>query len=304
MLLAQRRDYHQTIAYAGVMELGGWRSVAVPSALVFVHRTPDRVFAKMQRPRRIDVPALLQLRAAQGIDELIIEPGLEMQLVRGVGEISTMTYRHDAHADYASALASAGMEPVDGRWSNTKTQVLELHETQDALLAALGRKPRWEGKQAYPPELRYHACTFDEASASEIAEIDALHERWATERGHSTYDDHFLSSIRRCFGAAGGLVTVRDDRELLAALYVLIVDRVANYFYLFSAPAVRDGFAGTGMVLEAARFARARGCDLLDLGGCWDERYPEINAEWRGFSAFKEKFASSEVYYPPPFRLL
>ncbi len=299
MSLARRRDYHQTLEYAGVMELGGWRSVAVPGAFVYVHRTRDHAFAKMQRPTRLDVDALVELEAGQELDELHIEPASEMVVARA-GTTETLHYEPATHAAYVDRCQAFGLREVGAKWAHSKTLGFELEASQDALLAALARKPRWEAKQAYADGITYRACSFDDATPAQLDEVAALHAVWQL-RGHATYDDEFLTSIRRCFAASGSLVTAYDANGPVAALYVLFVDRVAIYFYSFSSPAARGGYAGTGLVLEAARLGRERGCDLIDLCGCWDDRYPDQHVDWQGFTAFKEKFATTTVCYPPTF---
>jgi hypothetical protein len=298
MPLALRRDYHQTIEYAGVMELGGWRAVAVPGALVFVQRTPARVFAKMQRPARIDAPALHRFCAALGIDELHVEPALAVDLVGD--SVTRLAYTRDDEAAYIAAFAEAGFAPIDARWAHTKTLVLDVCASHDELVATFDRKVRQESKYAY--ELRYDVRSFDDLTRDLLDEMSPLHAAWMA-RDHGTYDERFLAALRRCFGRHGAVIFARAEHELVGVLHVLFVDRVAICFDSFTAPSARESFANTGLFLEAARAGRDRGCDLLDLCACWDERIPAAHSDWKGFTAFKQKFSSTEIYYPPTFAL-
>lgn len=300
MSLASRRDYHQTIEYAGVMELGGWRSVAVPGALLFVQRTPSRVFAKMQRPARIDVDALQRVSAALGVHELHVEPALVTDLVRGPGAITRLEYARETEAEYVAAFASAGLSPVDARWAHSKTLVVDIRASHEDLVATFERKVRQESGYAYE-QVRYETCSFDDLSRELLDEMAPLHAQWRT-RDHGTYDEHFLAALRRCFGRDGAVILARTN-ELVGVFHVLFVDRVAICFDSNTAPTARETFANLGLFLEAARAGRDRGCDLLDLCACWDERYPDLHADWQGFTSFKEKLSPTAIYYPPTFAL-
>jgi hypothetical protein len=344
MSLASRRDYHQTIEYAGVMELGGWRSVAAPSALVFVQRTPSRRFAKMQRPTRIDVEALHRLVDALSIDELFVEPALTVDLVET--RVTHLAYTREDETAYVDAFTRAGFAPTPTRWAHTKTLVFDTRSSHDALVASLDAKVRRDvpaslgaprgghvpaldpkvggdvpaldpkvggdaptsvdanvvaSVDAGEPALRFASRGFDHLAHAELDAITALHATWRATHAHHAYDTQFLASLRRCFGRHGALILAHLGDTLVGVAHVLFVDRVAIYFDAFTAPEARG--ASLGLVLEAARAGRDHDCDLVDLCAAWDERYPDLHADWKGFTAFKRKLATSEVYYPPSFLL-
>ncbi|MFN0245966.1 MAG: GNAT family N-acetyltransferase [Kofleriaceae bacterium] len=311
MSLASRRDYHQTIEYAGVMELGGWRSVAAPSALVFVQRTPSRTFAKMQRPTRIDVDALHRLVDALAIDELFVEPALAVDLVET--RATHLAYTLEDEGAYVAAFTHAGFTPTPTRWAHTKTLVLPTRGSHDELVASLDGKVRRDVPASLDTldshdakvesAVRFTARGFDDLTRAELDAIAELHATWRATHAHHAYDAHFLASLRRCFGRHGALILAHLGDALVGVAHVLFVDRVTIYFDAFTAPEARESHASLGLVIEAARAGRGHGCDLVDLCAAWDERYPDLHADWKGFTAFKRRLATSEVYYPPTFVL-
>ena len=82
----------------------------------------------------------------------------------------------------------------------------------------------------------------------------------------------------------------------IAGTIVLIAGRVAYYYYAFTAKEGRKTLAQYGLVWEAIRKAKKRGCRIFDFEGIYDKRFPM--KPWHGFSHFKKSFSGKEVDYP------
>ena len=84
----------------------------------------------------------------------------------------------------------------------------------------------------------------------------------------------------------------------VAGIFLIFWNRLAYYWVAGATKQGKKSFAPSLLVWEALRISKARGCRALDFVGVWDDRQPEKNPEWKGFTKFKEGFGGSAVYYP------
>ncbi|MEK7591984.1 MAG: peptidoglycan bridge formation glycyltransferase FemA/FemB family protein [Patescibacteria group bacterium] len=74
-----------------------------------------------------------------------------------------------------------------------------------------------------------------------------------------------------------------------------------NTSYYWIAGAKREGkklFAPTLLVYEALKISKKRNMKTFDFVGVFDDRMPNENRAWKGFTKFKEGFGGKELYYP------
>ena len=84
----------------------------------------------------------------------------------------------------------------------------------------------------------------------------------------------------------------------VGGILLLYWDHIAYYWI---AGASREGkklFAPTLLVWCALLAAKKHNCAALDFVGVWDERLPNKNKQWLGFTKFKEGFGGTPLYYP------
>lgn len=98
---------------------------------------------------------------------------------------------------------------------------------------------------------------------------------------------------------------VASPPNTLAGALVLISGNTANYMHAFSTPEGRKVSAPYLVLAEIINFCRQKKIRHLDLQGIYDERFPDNNKSWRGFSYFKKQWGGQEKEYPgsysPPF---
>ncbi len=98
-----------------------------------------------------------------------------------------------------------------------------------------------------------------------------------------------------------------NDKEIcktcavVAGALVLTHGKIAYYMHAFSTPEGRSLNAPYLLVWEAMLLAKKLKCQILDLEGIWDERFPKRNKKWQGFTHFKKGFGGREVEYPGSF---
>lgn len=88
------------------------------------------------------------------------------------------------------------------------------------------------------------------------------------------------------------------DQHIVGGIFLIFWENIAYYWI---AGAIKEGkkqFAPTLLVWEALITAKKHGMKLFDFVGVWDERIPDKNKEWHGFTKFKEGFGGYTRYYP------
>lgn len=94
------------------------------------------------------------------------------------------------------------------------------------------------------------------------------------------------------------ILAAKPNKKVVAGVLILVWEKMAYYWI---AGATREGkklFAPTLLVWEALKEAKKMGATKLDFLGVWDERMPQENREWLGFTKFKEGFGGNEFYFP------
>lgn len=129
-----------------------------------------------------------------------------------------------------------------------------------------------------------------------------------------------LISVKNASGGLFGFITTTGIRELWdlfapkhASILLAYHERTTkpiggvmllewdNVAYYWIAGATREGkkrFAPTLLVWEALKLSKSHGAHEFDFVGVWDERIPQENTSWKGFTKFKEGFGGNTRYYP------
>lgn len=94
------------------------------------------------------------------------------------------------------------------------------------------------------------------------------------------------------------LLAKNTNHKTVAGIFLLYWQRTAYYWVAGATQEGKHLFAPTLLVWEAIQKAKKQGCRVLDFVGVWDERQPDKNHEWKGFTKFKEGFGGYTMYYP------
>lgn len=94
------------------------------------------------------------------------------------------------------------------------------------------------------------------------------------------------------------LLALDRDKNPIAGILLLFWSRVAYYWIAGALPQGKKMFAPTLLVWEALKQSKLHNCTSLDFIGVWDDRHPDKNHEWKGFTKFKEGFGGEILYYP------
>jgi len=80
------------------------------------------------------------------------------------------------------------------------------------------------------------------------------------------------------------------ENGVAACCLILISSNMVFYWHNASTKSGKKLFAPTLCVWEAIKEAKRRKLKVFDFEGVWDERFPDLNKGWKGFSRFKEGF--------------
>lgn len=89
-----------------------------------------------------------------------------------------------------------------------------------------------------------------------------------------------------------------NPKNLVGGILLLFFDKICYYWIAGATHEGKKLFAPTLLVWEAVKIGKTYGSTTFDFVGVWDERFPNDNKSWLGFTKFKEGFGGTELYYP------
>jgi hypothetical protein len=94
------------------------------------------------------------------------------------------------------------------------------------------------------------------------------------------------------------LLASTNDSRIVGGVLMLFWKSIAYYWIAGATHEGKKLYAPTLLAWEAMKLGKARECKEFDFVGVWDERIPNKNTEWKGFTKFKEGFGGTTLYYP------
>ncbi len=291
------------------------------TAMLFREVAGDAPHAALPHARTIDLASLAALARAHELLWVGWEPPPDGgEVIAHDGTLHRLDWRDPPLTLHRAA--ALGLFPVRARWTHRKTFVLDLAGSEDEVMHRLEPRRRTALRAAL------HAAAEDPSAHPRVTITPAAELRAADWRRLEAIDDAFLEHTqtsaehaddldrtaaphprRAARALALGLgpevvcATCEDDAGLTSYILCLLHDRVAWTLLGTTHPRARDQSPQLLLRWALIRHARARGCDLMDLYGAWDERHPDEHPSWRGFSRHKELLHACPVYYPPTLAL-
>lgn len=297
-----REDFHQSIEFASVMESIGWSSIPISGARIAVRQLGPVSLAKMQRPKVIHCLELLKLRSRLRIFRLIIEPQIEGTIVDLRNKSHVYSFSDMRTKEAALKLfMDAGFTQTKEHYAHSKTAILDLEPAIEQVVARFPAKTRYNIKISDRLVNVYKISRFDAVSDDEKSSFFSLHTRWSTEKKIFGFSNSFLNHVIEKFSRKGWMITCRTNGVFSGGMLVLIHARIAYYFYTCTSAEGKAAHVPTGLAFRALNVAKEFGADIFDFCSVYDERYPNENPRWKGFTQFKSRFAPIDVYYPPSF---
>lgn len=273
-------EIHQSPLYAKYIRSLGWKVETLDGIYIFIR--PFAIIgglAKIQRSIRLPAKTrLLPVLTKYRIRTLVIEPDSRVK------QSDFSRWCKDA-----AVYVNINKDP----FIPTKTIRVRLTDTESAIFAkfteAKQRAVRRAGKAGVTVSI-----------SDDIRELIKLKNKSAGFLGFITTAGvsklwHILPPQYRSI-----LIARSPDNEVIGAIFLLFWQKIAYYWIAGALPKGKKMFAPTLLVWEAMKTARNQGMHWLDFVGVWDERIPNKNLEWKGFTKFKEGFGGETLYYPLP----
>jgi peptidoglycan pentaglycine glycine transferase (the first glycine) len=217
-------------------------------------------------------------------------------------------------SDRAKYKIPSGFVPSRYNIQPPRTIVVDIHDSEDDILARMKQKTRYNIRLAEKKGVTVRPWM----------DLDAFHKMLLVTGGRDGFGVHTLQYYRRAyelFHPAGlaDLLVAEYEAEPLAALMVFAHGRRAWYVYGASNDAERNRMPTYLLQWEAMRWARGRGCEEYDLWGVPDAEQSVLEANFEarsddlwGVYRFKRGFggelrrssqALDRIYNPLLYRL-
>lgn len=184
----------------------------------------------------------------------------------------------------------------------SKTQVVDLRQTEDQLLTRMKEKTRYNIGLAGRRKVQIKRWT----GTALMNNLDLLNTylkliKQNNKRvGYWGGRESWIKAQLRAFGNQAYVVAAMDEHEIwLAAALFLKADKTSYYAHNGSTEKGRRDMAPSLVVWEGMKEAKRNGLEYLDFDGVFDERYPV--KRWQGYTRFKSGFGGDYVWYPPAF---
>jgi peptidoglycan pentaglycine glycine transferase (the first glycine) len=174
-----------------------------------------------------------------------------------------------------------------------RTLCLDLRLSDDALLAQMKPKGRYNIRVAQ----RHGVQVVQDNSAQGLADFVRIVQRTAKRQGIECKPASYFRSMLALAAPPLSLLFAEHRGRRLAAALVLRCGARATYFYGGSLVLQRHVMAPYLLQFEAARRARADGCECYDLWGVAPPDSP--GHHWHAISQFKRKFGGVELDFGP-----
>jgi lipid II:glycine glycyltransferase (peptidoglycan interpeptide bridge formation enzyme) len=290
----------QSLGWAATLEAVGWSVVVCGRAFAAVNATPRGVYIRFQRPAQLDLAAIAELRARSGAYRIFVEPSHDLEVCHLDGQRTRARFDRQAPGAFLGPLEAAGWEVSRETIGPSKTRVVSLEPSPEALLASFSPSQRRNVRHAVERHpTRFEVVPFDALDPVTIGEVERCYRDAMAFNPNIGDDWNFRCALKQSFGPGGDLILARVDGAVEGVAYLLRHDRVATFYAAFCSRAGRALDVPSGVVWTAMRHARALGCDLFDFYGVHDERSPERNVSYKGFTDFKARFGGASIYFPP-----
>ena len=173
--------------------------------------------------------------------------------------------------------------------------VLNLHKSEEEILAGASQGFRRKLRKAAKNEIEITAETSDEAIA-EFCRLEKLH---AERQKYVAFSSSFLKKQYEAFRKNNEVIiyTARKDGETLAQNFMIFYGPEASYHYGVSSEMGTKYSAAPLLHIEAMKEARRRGCIRYNLWGIVEP--DEKSHRFYGVSEFKRSFGCEELRYTP-----
>lgn len=256
-------DLRQSEEYANYIKSLGWEVVKTSDGInIFIKKLPiSGSLIKIQRPETINLREIEEIAKKYRALFIKIEPGFLLNLEG---------YKQDG-------------------WPllPTKTNVIDLN------------------KNSIDKDTRYCIRKADESGLTieESSNVDEFYEILKASMKIGRWEIPIKNNVLNLFKAFKNaqILLAKKDGVIVSGALMVFYERTAHFMYAGTNVMGRKMMAAYRVLWECINISKTMGYKYLDLEGVYDERFPNINKKWLGFTKFKEGFGGKAVYYPGSF---
>ena len=268
----------QSSLYQTYMEKLRWRVVHIGDVQVFIRSFPLMGgMMKMHRPKKLpDISEMTSLVKTYRVRTLVVEPVLT-QNEKELNEWCTAMRHH-------VQISSTPYLP-------TKTIQIDVTRDTDKIFSSLSEAKRRAVRRAT-------------ALGVTVSESESIHDVLSIKNASAGLFGFMTTSgmkeLWEVFAPehASGVLAFNSQKKIIGGVLLLHYDHVTYYWIAGASKEGKKLFAPTLLGWEALKIAKARKSNIFDFVGVWDERIPNENTQWLGFTKFKEGFGGKSIYYP------
>jgi len=288
----------------------GWKV----SRLLWISKSGDEVAAAQILERRIGPffsilyaprgpllnwhDASLRSAVLQQLKEYaVISKAIFLKIDPGV-TLESNSLSHSAHASQTNGEIAQALHDSDFHSSTEQIQfrntlIVDLNKTEDALLAAMKQKTRYNIRLAVRKGVSAHLGSDEDINLLYRMYAETSLRDHFTIRNKAYYEDAWGSF--HYSGIAHPMIAVVEG-EPVAALILYRFGNTAWYLYGMSRNAHREKMPNYLLQWEAIRWAKAVGCTTYDFWGAPDTQ--AADDPMAGVSRFKSGFGARLIYTP------
>lgn len=272
-------DIRQSSTYAKFMARIGWIVEEIDGGFVYIKKFPlIGAVIKLQRPNKIPaIKKLIELKKKFRARSIAVEPNIYSS--------------HDTFLQATTYQLQALKDP----FLPTKTIHIDITPSEQTIFNRFSEAKRRAVRRAEKAGITIK-------QSNDIDDFIILKNKTAGLFGFLTTST--IKPLWETFGPHNACILVAYEISKsapIASILILFHDQTAYYWMATATEEGKKSFAPTLLVWEALKLSKQKGMKRFDFEGIYDERYPNLNKNWSGFTKFKEGFGGEMIYYTLPF---
>lgn len=179
----------------------------------------------------------------------------------------------------------------------TKTLWLDLLKSEKQLLSEMKPKTRYNIRLTQRKKIKAKIIPGNKITNSQLCEFYNL---WKKNKPYNWLFRPNFNELKHLVGSFGEkcffILSINNQQlaisnNLLAGILILTSSNMAFYWHNASTDLGKKLFAPTLCIWQAIKEAKRQSLQIFDFEGLWDERFPKLNKNWKGFTRFKKGFA-------------
>ena len=283
-LINRATDVRQTPQWANYLEKIGWLTKKIGNTQIYIH--PNKLFKNsLVKIPHADNPIPIQ-EIEKEIKEhnplfILIEPH-----IRG--------YNKEIYIQNGYQISHL-------RASLTSTILVDISKDENELLKSFSENARRNIKKAQKNNLTIKNIPLNTSEGQKnFEEFYNLYHKLGKIKKFYTLPKKECDHKKNAFINNSFLSIASDEKNTtIGAVWYAICDQTLTYLHTGITPKGYELLANYLLVFEGIKYAKKKGCTVLDFESIYDERYKNENKKWIGFSEFKKKFRGEIIHYPP-----